>query len=99
MNENNKGDADFSRSELDASVSPMPLKVNPNANSLAVDSKFTVDVSNSDVHVLVGSQAAGAVNMTGEYSQWEDAIKPDTLQASQLRSMAKLEKVDEEKEE
>ena len=75
----------------------MPLKVNPNANSLAVDSKFTVDVSNSDVHVLVGSQAA--VNMTGEYSQWEDAIKPDTLQASQLKSMAKLEKVDEVKEE
>ena len=60
-----KGDGDFTRSDLDASVSPMPLKVNPIANATAVDNQFVVDASCSDVHIL---QSQNLNNETGEYS-------------------------------
>ena len=98
MNEG-KGDGDFTRSDLEASISPMPLKLNPKANATSVDNRFVIDASSSDVHVLQSQNPLH--NETGEYSQWEDAIRPDTLQQSQLqlKSIAKLEKVEEVKEE
>ena len=49
-------DMDFGvvREDLDASIgiSPMPLKVNPIANSTVVDNRFVVDMNSSDVHVM-----------------------------------------------